>query len=65
MAKCTSCGSEVGGGNSEKCSVTGSNHRFDRASDERERAERAGSPIEHPSVNWKRGPSDETKGAAK
>ena len=57
MARCKACGSEIGGGNSEQCPVTKGNHRLDYVADERERAEREGREVvEHPSVNWARGP---------
>jgi hypothetical protein len=56
MPRCKACGSEIGGGNSDKCCVTKSAHQLDRQSDDRERASLEGRGFEEPSVNWKSGP---------
>jgi hypothetical protein len=56
MRKCSACGQEMSGGADPRCPVTKANHKFDLVTHERASAERAGSPIEHPSVNWARGP---------
>jgi hypothetical protein len=39
MAKCSACGREIGGSNSERCPATNANHKFDRVKDDEERAE--------------------------
>jgi hypothetical protein len=40
MPKCSACGNEIGGSNSEACPVTKSSHKFNSAADFREREER-------------------------